>query len=259
MSVNSLNISVLQYNPVWENAKVNFDAIAKQIEGLSDTDLLVLPEMFSTGFSMDSLSLADNMQGETIEWMKSKSKLLNAAVCGSAIIKQNNIIYNRFLFVTEDEVHYYDKRHLFRMGEEHNNFQHGDTRTIVNYRGCNIMLQICYDLRFPVWSRNQNEYDVLIYTANWPSSRRIVWDTLLKARALENQSVVIGCNRIGVDGREIKYNGGSQIINERGEVLALASDSKEEIIQHTIDINQIRKFRNDFPVWKDADSFEISQ
>jgi omega-amidase len=252
-----LKLSLIQSNPEWENKISNFCKLDSIFEKINDSDLVVLPEMFATGFSMNSHELAEDMNGETVSWMRKHSQKHNFALCGSVIIKEGTKIFNRFVFVTPNELVFYDKRHLFRMGEEELYYNTGDKRVIVKYQGWRILLQVCYDLRFPVWSRNRNDYDLALYTANWPASRRTVWDSLLVARALENQSLVAGCNRIGKDGRDIKYNGGSVIINERGEKLKYAADDCEDVITCKLSLNKLEKFRNDFPAWKDADSFAI--
>lgn len=252
-----LRLTLIQSNPEWENKSLNLKKLESFFEVIDGSDLVMLPEMFATGFSMNSHGLAEDMDGETINWMRKHSQKLNLAICGSVIIKDCEKIFNRFVFVTPDEVHYYDKRHLFRMGEEEMHYNAGDKRVIVNYKAWRILLQVCYDLRFPVWSRNQNDYDLALYSANWPASRRMVWDNLLIARALENQAIVAGSNRVGTDGRNIKYNGGSVIINERGEKLKYTDDNCEHVITCKLSLNKLVKFRDAFPAWKDADNFTI--
>ncbi|HRW20475.1 MAG TPA: amidohydrolase [Bacteroidales bacterium] len=252
-----LRISLVQNNPVWENKKANLAKLDTIISEISDTDIIVLPEMFTTGFTMRTRLLAEDMQGNSVKWMQNHARERNIAICGSIIISDGTKYYNRFLFVTPQEVYYYDKRHLFRMGEEELSYNAGNSRIIINFRGWRILLQVCYDLRFPVWSRNRNDYDILINTANWPSARRKVWDTLLKARAIENQCVVAACNRVGVDGRYIEYNGGSGFINERGELIKQAQDNKEEVLQCKLSLSKLQDFRNVFPAWKDADNYRI--
>jgi predicted amidohydrolase len=197
------------------------------------------------------------MNGTTVAWMKKQALKYNIAICGSTIISEKEEIYNRFLFVTPDATAYYDKRHLFAMGGEQACYNSGNSQVVVNFRGWRIMLLICYDLRFPVWSRNKNNYDLVIYVANWPASRRKVWDTLLKARAIENQCYVAGCNRVGTDDRNIVYNGGSKIVDERGELINEDADNAQGIIHSKISLDRLHKFRDDFPVWKDADNFKI--
>ena len=188
------------------------------------TDIVVLPEMFNTGFSMNPEKLSESPESETFDWMKNIAEKGNFGICGSYIVKENMKFFNRWIFVSpEKESWHYDKRHLFSMAREDKFFSSGKTRLIFSFRGVRISPFICYDLRFPVWSRNRNDYDLMIIAANWPESRREVWITLLKARAIENQCYVAGANRIGTDGEGIKYCGDSVIINPRGEIIASAN------------------------------------
>lgn len=223
------------------------------------TEIVVLPEMFSTGFSMSSKELAEPLSGETITTLKQWAKEFNIAISGSYIASENDQYFNRAFFLTpEGEAYYYDKRHLFRMGQEPQHFSAGNERLIIHYHGWNICLLVCYDLRFPVWSRNvNNEYDLLIYVASWPAPRREAWDTLLKARAIENMCYVCGVNRIGIDGHQLQYNGGSIVYSPKGETLISAPDNQEDILTTTIDLSTLHSFRDKFPVWKDADTFTL--
>ena len=254
-----LRVSLVQFDIVWENKQSNLDYIEAKLKGLAGhTDLVVLPEMFSTGFTMNSHNLAEAVDGQTISNLKQWAASYDVAICGSYIAKDGDEYYNRGLFITPQKAFYYDKRHLFRMGSEPQSFSAGEKRLIVEHKGFNICLLICYDLRFPVWARNvENEYDLLIYTANWPASRSKVWNALLTARALENMTYVCGVNRVGTDGNGLKYSGESKIINARGdEVLTIAQNIEQT---STISISKIEldHFRTKFPVWKDADKFEI--
>lgn len=253
-----LRVTPVQFDIVWENKSENLRKVHDYISAkYNETDVFILPEMFSTGFTMNSQNLAETIQDETITTLKSWAKQYNTAICGSFIAKENNNHYNKGFFISPENEYYYDKRHLFRMGEEPKFFSSGDKRLIFNYKGFNICLLICYDLRFPVWARNvDNEYDLLIYTANWPSSRNDVWNTLLKARAIENMCYVCGVNRVGEDGNGLKYDGYSKILNAKGEELSSIchGEDAETIILSKEDLN---KFRTKFPVWKDADKFEI--
>lgn len=256
-----MRISIIQTDIVWENKQENLRLLRRKLEALcGTTEVVVLPEMFSTGFSMNSRALAEPANGETIASLKQWAAEFRLAIAGSYIASDKEQYYNRAFFLTpEGEEHYYDKRHLFRMGRESKHFSAGNDRTIFSYKGWNICLLVCYDLRFPVWSRNvNNEYDLLIYVASWPASRRLAWDVLLQARAIENQCYVCGVNRIGADGHELTYNGGSVVYSPKGEVLASAADNKEEIATAVIDAAALQSFREKFPVWKDSDSFTLT-
>lgn len=256
-----LNIAVFQYDQVWENPSANLEKLDEMLNDLADNiDLVILPEMFTTGFSMNVSHLAETMEGNTLSWMKSRSKEYKTALAGSLIITENGRFFNRLVFVEPSgKVTSYDKRHLFRMGNEEAHFSRGEDRVIVNYRGWRICLLICYDLRFPVWARNRNDYDLLVYSANWPDARQEVWNTLLKARAIENQAYVVGANRVGVDGNSIRYSGGSQIIGPKGNVLTQAVDFAEQTISASLSLNELMRFRVSFPVLGDADSFSLNE
>lgn len=256
----ALKISLVQTDIVWENKEENLNKLGIRLEKLrGTTDLVVLPEMFSTGFSMNSHQLAETVTGTTITILKEYSAAYGFAITGSFIACEDGKYYNRAFFITpEGKEYYYDKRHLFRMGNERDSFSAGTDKLIVNYCGWNICLLICYDLRFPVWSRNvSNQYDLLIYVANWPASRRKVWDTLLPARALENMCYVCGVNRIGIDGNGLAHNGGSVLYSPKAEVMACVTDDKEDIVTAVADLESLHSFREKFPVWKDADPFVI--
>lgn len=259
--MDSIRISIVQTDIVWENKKENLRLLHEKLQSLrGTTEIVVLPEMFSTGFSMQSETLAESVNEDTIGTLKQWASLFQLAICGSYIAFDNGLHYNRAFFLTpEGDEYYYDKRHLFRMGQEANHFSPGNQRLIFSYCGWNICLLICYDLRFPVWSRNvNNEYDLLIYVANWPTPRRIVWDTLLRARALENQCYVCGVNRVGTDGYGLHYNGGSKIYSAFGEEIASIPDEQEGLSTATLHLSPLRQFREKFPVWKDADEFQLS-
>lgn len=254
-----LNVAVFQLDLIWENPAANRAKIDEWlIEMKIRPDIVFLPEMFSTGFSMRADFFAESMEGETLSWMKKRSNEYQLALCGSLAIRDGEMFYNRLLFVEPNGiVHFYDKRHLFKMGNEHLNYQSGSERLIITYKGWRICPLICYDLRFPVWSRNRNEYDILVYSANWPQSRNDVWNTLLKARAIENQSYVVGINRVGIDGAAINYSGNSLLIDPRGHILGQTNDNVEDIICCNFSYNKLVKFRTNFPVLNDADSFLI--
>lgn len=255
-----MKISVVQPDVVWEDKSKNLRNLEVMISSLFDnTDLVVLPELFNTGFSMNPDRLSELPGSETFNWMKGIADKGNFGLCGSYIVNENNHFYNRFVFVSPgNEVWQYDKRHLFSMAGENMFFSPGTSRLIFSFRGVRITPLICYDLRFPVWSRNRNDFDLLLYTANWPASRSEVWNTLLKARAIENQCFVAGSNRIGTDGNGIYYSGDSLIIDPRGAIIAYAKPNEEGSVTGEISMTELSKFRKKFPVLEDADDFIIS-
>lgn len=255
----NLKVSIVQYDIEWEDKTANLNKIEKYVSALSDkTDLVILPEMCTTGFSMNVQNLAETIDGNSINYIKRLASKYNLAICGSLIIKEENKFYNRGFFITPQDEYYYDKRHLFRMGEETHFYEAGNKHLIIEHKGFNICLLICYDIRFPVWARNiNNEYDLLIYVANWPESRVKTWEALLKARAIENMAYVCGVNRIGRDGLNINYNGTSMIIDARGNILSSIETRKEQIETQELSLTELNAFRNKFPVWKDADRFEL--
>ncbi|MCL4165019.1 UNVERIFIED_CONTAM: hypothetical protein GTU68_012329, partial [Idotea baltica] len=219
-----LKIAGIQTSLEWENHEANRQNFEGRILAAdSEIDILVLPEMFTTGFSMKPERLAEDMQGETIHWMKKLADKTNTVLAGSAIIQDSGRFFNRMLWVEPcGHIEWYDKRHLFTLAGEDDEYTAGGEPKIVDYKGWRINLNICYDLRFPVWSRNANEYDVVIYVANWPSTRIVAWSTLLRARAIENQCYVVGVNRIGLDANAKNYSGQSTIIDMEGNYLSEA-------------------------------------
>lgn len=255
-----LKISIVQTDIAWENKQENLRMLREKLHALrGTTEIVALPEMFSTGFTMKSRELAEPVSGITVRILKELAADFQLALCGSFICSERSNYYNRAFFITpEGEEFYYDKRHLFRMGNEAEYFSAGNNKLIISYRGWNICLLVCYDLRFPVWSRNvNNEYDLLIYMASWPQARRLAWDTLLCARALENMCYVCGVNRIGVDGNKLIYNGGSVVFSAKGEVLASVPDGEEGIETVSLSLISLQQLRDKFPVWKDADAFRL--
>lgn len=254
-----LRVSLVQYDIAWENKQKNLDhikKIASQLEG--QTDLLVLPEMCTTGFSMNSHNLAEPIEGQTIFALKKYARDYDMAICGSYIAEDSGNYYNRGFFITAENAYYYDKHHLFRMGSEPQHFSAGEGKRIIEYKGLNICLLICYDLRFPVWARNvENEYDLLIYTANWPASRAKVWNALLIARAIENMSYVCGVNRIGIDGNGLQHQGESKLIDAKGNEIITLGMNQNEVKTVIISKSELEQFRTKFPAWKDADKFRI--
>ena len=255
-----LKISIVQTDIAWENKQENLRMLREKLHALrGTTEIVVLPEMFSTGFTMKSREFAEPVSGITVRILKELAADFQLALCGSFICSERSNYYNRAFFITpEGEEFYYDKRHLFRMGNEAEYFSAGNNKLIISYRWWNICLLVCYDLRFPVWSRNvNNEYDLLIYMASWPQARRLAWDTLLCARALENMCYVCGVNRIGVDGNKLIYNGGSVVFSAKGEVLASVPDGEEGIETVSLSLISLQQLRDKFPVWKDADAFRL--
>lgn len=263
----SLKVSYLQLDLYWENSQANLDHIENCLSAIeSSVDLVVLPEMFNTGFSMSSSKLAQSMDGVLVKAIMKWSKHYGFAIIGSFICEEQGQYFNRLLFVHPDgKIEKYDKRHLFRMANETESFSPGTDRLIVTYKGWKIMPLVCYDLRFPVWSRNQfkvenekviSEYDLMIYVANWPAARVGAWDKLLLARAIENQACVVGVNRTGFDGNNIEYNGHSTVIDAKGEYLKVPFESVG-IQTVLIRKDNLEEFRAKFPVGMDADRFEF--
>ncbi len=256
-----MHISLIQTDIAWADKTANLQKTETALQNLhQSTDLVVLPEMFTTGFCTDQLELAETMEGETVQKLKSWVRQYKIAITGSFIARENNKIYNRAFFVFPDgEIQTADKRHLFAVGGEHRYFSAGNEKLIVNYCGFNILVLVCYDVRFPVWSRNvQNEYDLLIYTASFPHVRMQAWDALLKARAIENQAFVCGVNRVGVDGKNLDYSGHSVLLDYMGSELIGFDEYKAEIKTAEINTSKLEKFRKKYAFWQDADTFEIS-
>lgn len=259
-----LNLTILQLDLFWEDPKKNRQQIESLLKELKeDTDLILLPEMFTTGFTMNVENLYEDMEGPTLAWMQEMAAKKNCWLGGSLIIKEEGSYFNRFVFVNKEGlIAEYDKRHLFRMAKEDDYLMEGSEFTRVQLKGWNIAPLVCYDLRFPVWSRNRQDgegrlaIDLLIYVASWPEKRISHWDALLKARAIENQCFVAGVNRVGKDGNGIAYNGSSVIINSLGEVLAHHRDTPT-ILHQTLDPERMLRYRKKFPFWMDSDLFEI--
>jgi omega-amidase len=257
-----VKITLVQYNIIWENKGANLKHLDVMLSGLAGkTNLVVLPEMCTTGFSMQAAQMAETNDGETMMAMRQMAKNYNFAISGSFIGKNltDTECFNRGFFTYPNgESILYDKRHLFRMGEEPKHYTAGSEKCLISYMGWNIRLVICYDLRFPVWCRNvNNEYDLLIVVANWPEVRQHAWTSLLTARAIENMSYVCGVNRVGNDGIGMHYSGGSQLLNAYGSTLSSIETNTEQIQTLEIELDTLHRFRDKFPVWKDADRFEI--
>lgn len=263
MNVQPLTISLVQCKLFWEDKKANLEMFEEKIKGLKGkTEIVILPEMFSTGFSMNPASLAEEMDGETVAWMKREAFENKIVLTGSVIIKEQGNYYNRLIWMLPNgKSGIYDKRHLFSYADEDQFYTAGNTRFIASVKGWKINLQICYDLRFPVWSRQgsstENNYDVLVYVANWPAKRSDAWKTLLTARAIENQCFVIGVNRVGEDGNGHLYEGESSILDPLGNII-FQKENEETVITYTLSKEMLIKTREHFPFLKDADDFTIS-
>lgn len=254
--MNLLHIAIIQSPLFWENAAQNRAHFQAHIDNIdSKADLIVLPEMFSSGFTMNTNDCAETMSGDTLLWMSEQAKKSDAVIAGSLIIEENSNFYNRLIWMTPSgNYEYYDKKHLFRLANEQQYFTPGQERKIVSLHDWKICLNVCYDLRFPVWLRNQDDYDCLLFVANWPSKRRAHWKALLTARAIENLSYVIACNRVGTDGKGFQYSGDSGIVTPNGE-----SDfsSDEGVIYHTLDKTIRTKHVERFGFLLDRDEFAI--
>jgi len=254
-----MRISVLQPDLVWENKSANLQNLEELLTPLQGrTDLVILPEMFNSGFSMHIDKLSEEADGETFMWMSKISLKGGFGLCGSYIVRENKKVFNRWVFVSPEMKRWsYDKRHAFSVSGEDKYINKGLKRLVFKFREFRISPYICYDLRFPVWSRNKNDTDLMIYSANWPASRKNVWNTLLKARAIENVCFVAGSNRIGTDGAGIHYSGDSMIVDPRGEILVSADAGIAQCITTEISLDELSDFRKKFPVHNDADEFTI--
>ena len=254
-----LNIAFVQPNIKWHDIEGNLRQYDTMLDGIADADLIVLPEMFATGFTNQLDGTAQTMDGPLANWMLTKAAAKNATVAGSQIINDNGQYYNRLLIAMPDgRLEWCDKRHLFRMGCENETLTPGKELKIINFRGWHIRPVVCYDLRFPVWLRNtDNNYDILLCVANWPTARHDVFETLLRARAIENQCYVVGVNRVGTDGLGIDYSGGSTVVDIYGGVMTQLPENTVGIGRATLSLSKLNAFRNSFPTILDADGFEI--
>lgn len=252
-----MNVLLLQTDIKWQQPEYNRIHIKEMIDTSPEADMIILPEMFTTGFCTSPKGVAEKADTVTLEWMRMVAKEKNAAIGGSVATVEDGIYYNRFHFVKPDgEYTVYNKRHLFSYAGEDKEYAAGDNRVIVEYKSCRMLLQVCYDLRFPVFSRNAGDYDIIIYIASWPTSRIYAWNTLLRARAIENQCYVIAVNRIGDDpGNE--YAGGTALIDFMGRPLAEAEAGKEMAVCGNIDMQALNDFRKSFPALQDADKYTL--
>ena len=267
MSVTDLKVSVIQADTVWHNPQANREYYQQLLRDQNlQSDIIVLPETFTSGFSNDALAQAETMHGETVAWMQAQASVLSAAITGSVQIREGEHVFNRMIWATPDgEIHHYDKRHLFRMAGEHERYTAGRDKIFIDYKGWRICPQVCYDLRFPVYSRNRfnqsriddYDYDLLIYVANWPSPRHFAWQTLLKARAIENLAYVIGVNRVGSDANDLNYLGGSTVLDYLGQTL-LECGTQVQLASASLSYEKLLEHRKRFPVHLDSDQFDLS-
>lgn len=257
--MSTLKITTFQAYLFWENIEKNLKNLGLRLSSIREkTDLIILPEMFSTGFSMDAEALAEEMDGRTMKWMHEQATKFDCVVTGSLIIREREKFYNRLIWMRPDgSYEYYDKRHLFGLGKEDGTFTAGEEKLVVELNGWKICPAICYDLRFPVWLRNVGgEYDMLLVVANWPERRSLHWRTLIPARAVENQSYVVAVNRVGHDGNEVYHSGDSMCIDPNGNVVYYKPND-EDLYTFSINKEEVIKARRAFPFLKDADKFEI--
>lgn len=258
--MSTLQVSFIQTALHWENPEANLEMFAQLVKQIKPgVDLVILPEMFTTGFSMAPERLSEMEQGRSVKWMQSMAAAKKCVVTGSLIIEENGNYYNRLFWVLPDGSYQtYDKRHLFSLAGEENHYAQGQERLVVELKGFKIMPLICYDLRFPVWSRNNVDYDVLIYVANWPERRAFYWNQLLIARAIENQSYVIGVNRVGNDGNDIYHSGNSVCLDPLGQTIAQIGSGKEGVVNIILEKEKVVQVREKFRFLNDQDDFELN-
>ena len=264
--MNDLRVTLVQGDTRWHDPAGNREHYEHLIAGLKErTDLVLLPETFTSGFSNEAIDRAETMDGPTVAWIRERARALDAAVCGSVQLREGGGVHNRLLFATPDgELRTYDKRHLFRFANEHMRYAAGRDRLTVDWRGWRICPLVCYDLRFPVFSRNRYDverpgaldYDLLLYVANWPSARAYPWKTLLRARAIENLCYVAGLNRVGTDGNGLHYSGDSAVIDFLGQPVSECSD-EEVVVTVTLQAQELAAHRERFPAMLDGDAFEL--
>ena len=254
-----LRVTLVQSEIAWEAPAANRHRLAEHFRGLAGhTDLIVLPEMFSTGFSMDAGTHAESMNGPTVGWMREEAAALGCVITGSLIVADQGRYFNRLVWARPDgSLEHYDKRHLFRIAGEHAHFASGASRLTVELKGWRVCPLICYDLRFPVWSRSRGDYDLLLYVANWPARRARAWAALLRARAIENLCYVVGVNRIGRDGNAVSYAGDSVALDFLGKPMS-SEGGGDRVETAVLDLESLRSYREEFPAHLDADGFEIT-
>lgn len=258
-----MQLTLIQSSLNWENAEANRKMFTGKIKAINgQTDLIVLPEMFSTGFTMNAAGNAEAMKGQTVEWMREMAALKSCAITGSVIIRENNRYFNRLIWVNANgELYHYDKRHLFSLASEEMTYTKGNDRLLIDRNGRKLFPLICYDLRFPVWSRRTKEfnYDLLIYVANWPERRSHAWKQLLIARAIENQCYVVGVNRVGNDGNDIYHSGDSCVLDFKGMPLLDFREGEEETKTVSLNFEEQDEFRKQFAFGMDGDDFTIGK
>lgn len=254
-----LKVAIIQSDLVWENPKQNRKNFSEKIDTIvKAVDIIVLPEMFTTAFTMNAQAVAETMDGKTVSWMQKKAVETGAAIIGSLIVFDDNKYYNRLLFVEPSrEITIYNKRHTFTLAGEDKVYAAGTEKVIINYKGWKICPLVCYDLRFPVWARNVENYDILMYVANWPKPRVQAWEALLKARAIENMSYVVGVNRVGLDDLQNEYSGNSAVYDVLGNIITNIKPSKEQVELVTLEKNHINFYRNKLKFLDDKDSFNL--
>lgn len=254
-----INVTTIQANLIWENRDANLEAFTKKLSQINTpTDVIILPEMFTTGFSMVPADLAETMDGPTMIWLAEQADIHNAVITGSLIIKEGANYFNRLIWMYPGGMyHTYDKRHLFAMAGEHDHYTPGEERVIITHKGWRICPMICYDLRFPVWARNDDAYDLLIYVANWPDKRSYDWNTLLKARAIENQSYVVGVNRVGQDANGHNYNGDTCVIDPGPKQTLYHVNKDEAVHTTTLSGSHLQDVRSQLPFLKDQGQFKV--
>lgn len=255
--MSTLDVTIVQADLHWHDPEANLRDFTRTLEGVEKTDLVVLPEMFSTGFTMDAEGNAERMDGRSVTWMADTAKRTGAVVCGSLVIRDGGQYFNRMILMRPDgNFDYYDKRHLFRLAGEHEYYSPGSELVTFRLQDFRIRPLVCYDLRFPAWSRNRDDYDLLLYAANWPAPRHLAWETLLRARAIENLAWVVGVNRVGRDGNGIDYRGGSAVIDYSGAYLTPVTDGPG-VWSASLDLANLKQWRDKFPFHLDADRFAI--
>lgn len=252
----NLTIALIQQEIVPNNPQQNLATFARAMSHLQGCDLIILPEVFTTGFCSNARSYAERVDGEAYQWMAQQARQLQAVVTGSLVVREGDTYFNRLVWMRPDgSYEHYDKRHLFRMAGEHERYAVGNQRILVELKGWRILPLICYDLRFPVWSRNRNDYDLALYVANWPSARSLHWNRLLQARAIENLSYVAGVNRVGMDEKHQHYSGDSAIYGPAGEVLVQSQEPGAFVFE--LYAEKLQQYRENFPAYIDADDFEL--
>lgn len=263
----TLNVTLVQMDISWLQPENNFAKITELLSDISNSndnagfnpDLIILPETFATGFAFDQPNVGEPENGPILAWLKHTAAAKNVVMVGSVAVQQGDKNANRLYWVTpEGEVSFYDKRHLFRMGNEHHHVVAGENRAVFEIKGVRFLPLVCYDLRFPVWSRNRNDYDVLLNVANWPGARRRIWDTLLQARAMENQCYVLAVNRVGDDGKGVGHSGGTAAYDFTGEPLATAPDNQTKVVNTQLDLTALKAFKQQFPAYLDGDEFTLA-